>query len=87
MEEDTKSQSFVIDDGNGVISVTYSGGLGEIKEGDSVYVKGVYNSQRIDAESVFKGSGLLGGISSKAPGFGAIFTISIIGALWLRRKL
>jgi len=83
------SYNFVIDDGNGVISVYYSGGLGDIKEGDSVYVKGVYNSQNINAETVSKGSGLVGGISSnvKAPGFEVILAISIIGALWLRRKL
>lgn len=83
------SYSFVIDDGNGVISVYYSGGLGDIKEGDSVSVKGVYNSQNINAESVTKGSGLVGGISSnvKVPGFEVILAISIIGALWLRRKL
>lgn len=81
--------NFVIDDGNGVISVAYSGGLGDIKEGDSVSVKGVYNSQNINAESVSKGNGLAGGLSSnvKAPGFEAILAISIIGALWLRRKL
>lgn len=82
------SYNFVIDDGNGVISVYYSGGLGDIKEGDSVSVKGVYNSQNINAASVSKGSGLVGGIGSnvKAPGFEAILAISIIGALWLRRK-
>lgn len=83
------SYNFVIDDGNGVISVYYSGGLGDIKEGDSVSVKGIYNSQNINAESVTKGSGLVGGIGSnvKAPGFETILAISIIGALWLRRKL
>lgn len=83
------SYNFVIDDGNGVISVAYSGGLGDIKEGDSVSVKGVYNSQNINAESVTKGNGLVGGIGSnvKAPGFEGILAISIIGALWLRRKL
>lgn len=81
--------NFVIDDGNGVISVAYSGGLGDIKEGDGVSVKGVYNSQNINAESVSKGSGLAGGISSnvKVPGFEVILAISIIGVLWLRRKL
>jgi cytochrome c-type biogenesis protein CcmE len=83
------SYNFVIDDGNGVISIAYSGGLGDIKEGDSVSVKGVYNNQNINAESVSKGSGLVGGISSnvKAPGFEAILAISIIGVLWLRKKL
>jgi hypothetical protein len=83
------SYKFVIDDGNGVIAITYFGGLGDIKEGDSVYVKGVYYSQNINAESVTKGSGLVSGISSniKVPGFEVILAISIIGVLWLRRKL
>lgn len=33
--------NFNIDDGTGVISVDYGGGLGDIKEGDKVFVKGL----------------------------------------------
>ncbi len=81
--------NFVIDDGNGVLAVTYSGGLGDIKEGDSVYVKGIYYSQNVIAESVKKGSGLYGSDSSdnKTPGFVIILTgIGMILAIALRRK-
>lgn len=84
------SYSFSVDDGAGVIGVTYSGGLGDIKEGDTVDVKGVYRPGNINAESVKKGSGLVGSSSSniKAPGFEAILAvIGIFGVLWLRRKL
>lgn len=88
------SYQFAIDDGTGVITLYgYTGGLGDIKEGDKVF------SKIIEANVVLSVSknpiptnsnpvkSSEGGSNVKAPGFEAILAISIIGALWLRKKI
>lgn len=85
--------NFVLDDGNGAMPITYLGGLGDIKEGDKVTVKGIYshtwNPPHIEAETVNKGNSLVDSTSSNAKlsGFEVIIAgIGIIFALVFRRR-
>jgi len=79
-----KGYTFALDDGSGMISVVYEGGLGDIAEGDKVTVSGVFQASTgaVVADNVQKSG--VGGV----PGFEAIFTIAglLAVAYLIRRK-
>jgi len=79
-----KGYTFALDDGTGMISVVYEGGLGDIQEGDKVMVSGAFQASTgtVAAETVQKSG--VGGV----PGFEAIFAIAglLTVAYLIRRR-
>ena len=79
-----KGYTFALDDGTGMISVVYEGGLGDIQEGDKVTVSGAFQASTgtVAAETVQKSG--VGGV----PGFEAIFAIAglLTVAYLIRRR-
>jgi PGF-CTERM protein len=78
-----KGYTFALDDGTGMISVVYEGGLGDIKEGDKVTVSGAFQASAgtVVADNVQK-SGV-----GDVPGFEAIFAIAgLLAVAYLIRR-
>ncbi|MDY6966801.1 MAG: DUF2341 domain-containing protein [Halobacteriota archaeon] len=78
-----KGYTFALDDGSGMISVSYKGILGDIQDGDRVTVHGVFQvtngSGSIVADDVQSGGG--------TPGFEAVFTIAgVLAVAYLIRR-
>lgn len=89
--------NFNIDDGTGVISVDYGGGLGDIKEGDKVFVNGLVGvadegmvSSTISKTHINTDTTNLDDDTPapKTPDFGAMFAITqlLVVAYLLRRR-
>lgn len=91
--------NFNIDDGTGVINIDYAGGIGDIKEGDKVFVSGLgarlssteitlsctsISKTRIDTGTTKSGDHAP---ISKTSGFGAMFTtIGLLMVAYLLRR-
>jgi PGF-CTERM protein len=78
-----KGYTFALDDGSGMISVVYEGGLGDIQEGDKVTVSGIFQASTgtVAADTVHKSG--VGGV----PGFEAIFVIAgLMAVAYLIRR-
>jgi len=78
-----KGYTFALDDGSGMISVVYEGGLGDIQEGDKVTVSGIFQASTgsVVADNVQKSG--VGGV----PGFEAILAIAgLLAVAYLIRR-
>jgi len=78
-----KGYTFALDDGSGMISVVYEGGLGDIAESNKVTVSGIFQASAgsVVADNVQKSG--VGGV----PGFEAIFPIAgLLAVAYLIRR-
>lgn len=75
--------TFALDDGSGMISVSYQGSLGDIKDGDRVTASGIFQASTgtVVADNVQKSG--VGGV----PGFEVIFAIAgLLAVAYLLRR-